>query len=285
MPGPEQDDVQATCGSPNGSTGTISYVTGGNARFPKETLDAAGGGRSARLDNFQQAAVWTGRRADATQGRAAARTRASGTSSTRSSRPSGPARPMPIALDSLVATTRATIAVGESLPSGRPGAGVSVSRSSRLGWYVTAAAPDVAGRGGLARPRPGAPAGLVAPAGAPRAGRRAAVGPAAGGRAPVHRACCPPGAADAGARGSAEAAVLAAADRLLRGRVGGAGRRPDRHGAARLVPRPGDRPPGPGRTGTRSGSTTAPRSRPATSSRSGRSPGCSTSRCWPRPGT
>ena len=51
------------CGSRNGSIGTISYVTGGNSRYPKETLDAAAGGRSARLDNFQPAAVWTGRRA------------------------------------------------------------------------------------------------------------------------------------------------------------------------------------------------------------------------------
>ena len=42
-----------------------------------------------------------------------------------SSRPSGPARPMPIPVESLVATTRATIAVRESLLSGTPGAGVS----------------------------------------------------------------------------------------------------------------------------------------------------------------
>ena len=42
---------------------------------------------------------------------------------------------------------------------------------------------------------------------------------------------------------------------------------------------------GPRRTATPSGSTTAPKSRSATSSRSGRSPGCSTSRCWPRPGS
>ena len=50
--------MSATIRFANGSTGTISYVTGGNARFPKETLDVAGGGRSARLDNFQRATVW-----------------------------------------------------------------------------------------------------------------------------------------------------------------------------------------------------------------------------------
>ena len=53
----------------NGSTGTISYITGGNSRYPKETLDAAGGGRSARLDNFRKATVWAGRRQNATKSR------------------------------------------------------------------------------------------------------------------------------------------------------------------------------------------------------------------------
>ena len=61
VPGPEHDDLQATLRFGNGSTGTIAYVTGGNVRFPKETLDAAAGGRTARLDNFRQAAVWAGR--------------------------------------------------------------------------------------------------------------------------------------------------------------------------------------------------------------------------------
>ena len=45
----------------NGASGVISYLTGGNVRFPKETLDATGGGRSARLDNFRKATVWPGR--------------------------------------------------------------------------------------------------------------------------------------------------------------------------------------------------------------------------------
>ena len=92
VPGPEAGDLQATVRFRNGSTGTISYVTDGNPRYPKETLDAAGGGRSARLDNFQQAAVWAGRRRSTTtvarrpgQGPAHASSRAS-------SRPAGPAR-------------------------------------------------------------------------------------------------------------------------------------------------------------------------------------------------
>ena len=46
--------MQATVRFGNGSVGTISYVTGGNARYPKETIDASGGGRNARLDNFRE---------------------------------------------------------------------------------------------------------------------------------------------------------------------------------------------------------------------------------------
>jgi len=119
VPGPEADDVQATLRFENGSTSLITYVTGGNVRYPKETLDAAAGGRSARLDNFRQAAVWTGRRRNDIRSRGgqdkgqaaqvACFTEACRTGS-----------PMPISLESLVATTQTTIAVGASLASGRP---------------------------------------------------------------------------------------------------------------------------------------------------------------------
>jgi predicted dehydrogenase len=119
VPGPEQGDLQATVRFHNGSAGAISYVTGGNLRYQKETLDAAGGGISARLDNFQRAAVWSGRR--------------SSTSRSRGSQDKGQRHqlaqflqacrtgaPMPISLESQVATTGATIAVAQSLSSGRP---------------------------------------------------------------------------------------------------------------------------------------------------------------------
>ena len=118
--GPEKGDVQATFRFANGASGTIAYLTGGNARFPKETMDATGGGRSARLDNFKTADGLDRRAASPPRRRAAARTRASGRRWRRSSRRCGPAARCRSALDSLLATTRATIAVGESLLSGRP---------------------------------------------------------------------------------------------------------------------------------------------------------------------
>jgi predicted dehydrogenase/threonine dehydrogenase-like Zn-dependent dehydrogenase len=117
--GPEKGDIQATVRFQNGSTGTITYVTGGNSRYPKETLDAAAGGRSARLDNFSQAAVWVGRH------RSTARSRGGQDKGQRAElehfieacRTGGP---MPISAESLVATTRATLAVGVSMLRGLP---------------------------------------------------------------------------------------------------------------------------------------------------------------------
>jgi predicted dehydrogenase len=117
--GPEKGDVQATFRFANGAVGGVSYLTGGNARFPKETMDAIGGGRSARLDNFRAAAVWSGRGKSETKARGGQDKgqRAEMAAFVEAVRTGAP---MPIPVASLLATTRATIAVGESMASGRP---------------------------------------------------------------------------------------------------------------------------------------------------------------------
>jgi predicted dehydrogenase len=117
--GPEKGDVQATFRFASGAVGTISYLTGGNARFPKETLDATGGGRSARLDNFRSAAVWSGRGKSEKKARGGQDKgqRAEMAAFVDAVRTGGP---MPISVPSLLATTRATIAVGDSMLNGRP---------------------------------------------------------------------------------------------------------------------------------------------------------------------
>jgi predicted dehydrogenase/threonine dehydrogenase-like Zn-dependent dehydrogenase len=119
IPGPEKDDVQATVRFRNDSIGTISYLTAGNPRYQKETLDAAGGGRSARLDNFARAAVWTGRRRHVTRARGG-QDKGQRMELTRFLDACRAGAPMPIPFESLVATTSATIAVTRSLSSGRP---------------------------------------------------------------------------------------------------------------------------------------------------------------------
>jgi predicted dehydrogenase/threonine dehydrogenase-like Zn-dependent dehydrogenase len=112
-------NVHATLRFSDESLATISYVTDGSPRFPKETLDVSGDGRSGRLDNFQRIAVWSskgkhGRRVLAGQdkGQCAQLERFIQAVRTGSE--------MPIPLDSLVATTRATLAVGSSLATRRP---------------------------------------------------------------------------------------------------------------------------------------------------------------------
>ena len=52
-------NVHATLRFADGSVGTISYLTDGSSRFPKETLDLVGDGRNGRLDNFQRVTVWS----------------------------------------------------------------------------------------------------------------------------------------------------------------------------------------------------------------------------------
>jgi len=119
VPGPEHDDVQATVRYENGSTGVISYVTIGNPRFPKETFDAAGDGLTARLDNFRETTVWAGRRRTRTRSRGA-QDKGQRQQIAQFVDACLAGTPMPIPVESLIATTRATIAVGESLISGRP---------------------------------------------------------------------------------------------------------------------------------------------------------------------
>ena len=119
VPGAERGELQASVRFANGSAGTITYVTSGNSRYPKETLDASGGGRTARLDNFRQGDIWTGRRKSSMKWRGSQDKGQRGQVEqfVRACR-TGAA--MPISLESLLATTRATIAVGDSLSSGRP---------------------------------------------------------------------------------------------------------------------------------------------------------------------
>ena len=117
--GPEKDDVQVTLRFENGSSGVISYVTAGNSRYPKETLDAAAGGRSARLDNFRKATVWSGRRQSTMRPRGG-QDKGQRAELTQFVEATLTGAPMPIPVESLIATTRATIAVSESLMSGCP---------------------------------------------------------------------------------------------------------------------------------------------------------------------
>ena len=56
--GPE--DMQVSLRYGDGSLATITYLTNAHRRFPKETFEVSSSGRTARLDNFKRATVWSG---------------------------------------------------------------------------------------------------------------------------------------------------------------------------------------------------------------------------------
>jgi predicted dehydrogenase len=109
MPAAGPDELQMSLRYDDGSLATITYLANAHRRFPKETFEASSGGRTARLDNFKRTTVWSGPRA-------------------RVRRPLSPpdkgqsaqiqefvdavrsGGPMPISLESLATTTRATVA-------------------------------------------------------------------------------------------------------------------------------------------------------------------------------
>jgi len=112
-------NVQVTVRFSDDSVGAISYVTEGSSRFPKETLDIVGDGRVGRLDNFQRVTVWSskgkgGRRVLAGQDKGHGQQMKRFVEAVRT----GAA--MPIPLRSLLATTRATLAVSSSLATRGP---------------------------------------------------------------------------------------------------------------------------------------------------------------------
>ncbi|MEU9112358.1 Gfo/Idh/MocA family oxidoreductase, partial [Streptomyces sp. NPDC048483] len=115
------EDLQVVLRYPDGSTATISYVTTGAASFPKETLDLVADGKVLRLDDFVRAAVYDGRRKRWVSSRLP-KARDKGQSAElaafiKAVRTGGP---MPVPLESLIATTSATLAVQAGLVGGAP---------------------------------------------------------------------------------------------------------------------------------------------------------------------
>jgi len=116
---PGQTDLQVVLTYPDGSTAAITYATSGSAGFPKETIDLLVDGKVLRFDDFQRTSVY-GRKRWSTpripRGRDKGQ-RAQIDAFVAAARSGGP---MPVPIDSLVATTRATLAVHTSLAAGMP---------------------------------------------------------------------------------------------------------------------------------------------------------------------
>ncbi len=113
------DDLQVVLRYPDGSTATISYVTSGPSGFPKETLDLIADGRALRLDDFVRASVYGSKRWVSSR---LPKARDKGQNAelaafVKAVRTGGP---MPVPLQSLAATTAATLAVQTGLAAGAP---------------------------------------------------------------------------------------------------------------------------------------------------------------------
>ncbi|MCH5670920.1 bi-domain-containing oxidoreductase [Streptomyces gilvus] len=113
------EDLQIVLRYPDGSTATISYVTSGPSAFPKESLDLIADGRALRLDDFVRASVygqkrWVSSRLPKARDKGQNAELAAFVKAVRTG------GPMPVPLESLVATTAATLAVQTGLASGAP---------------------------------------------------------------------------------------------------------------------------------------------------------------------
>jgi len=112
-------DLHVTIRYDDASVGTLDYLTSGNPRYPKETFEASGGGRTARFDNFRRATMWSDhrrrtRRAHGTLDKGQAAQLAAFLGAVRRG------EALPIDLPALVATTAATLAVEHSLATSAP---------------------------------------------------------------------------------------------------------------------------------------------------------------------
>ncbi|MFF4800881.1 bi-domain-containing oxidoreductase [Streptomyces sp. NPDC001351] len=113
------EDLQVVLRYPDGSTATISYVTTGAAGFPKETLDLVADGKVLRLDDFVRASVY-GRKKWVSSRLPKARDKGQNAELAAFIKAVRTGGPMPVPLQSLVATTAATLAVQAGLAGGAP---------------------------------------------------------------------------------------------------------------------------------------------------------------------
>ncbi|MEJ0044223.1 MAG: bi-domain-containing oxidoreductase [Rhizomicrobium sp.] len=106
--GGDPDDVVVTYGFADGSVATVSYLTKGDPAFPKELIDIYGESRCAVFHNFESFEIWTGgKKKRAKSGAIDKGQKEEVAAFVRAIKTGGP---MPIAIESLFATTSFTLA-------------------------------------------------------------------------------------------------------------------------------------------------------------------------------
>ena len=131
----DPDNLTATLTYADGSVASLSYLTNGDGRFPKERLDIFGQGRAAAFDNFTRYELWSNGKPDTAKSGGIDKGQKAEMAAFVTALVSGGS--MPIPLESLWATTSATLAAEESLRLGRP---VAVSLTGDAPCAVSSAA-------------------------------------------------------------------------------------------------------------------------------------------------
>jgi predicted dehydrogenase len=114
----DPENLSAIIRFDDGSIAHLAYLTEGHPRYPKEVIRAFGGGTISTFHNFLRTETWrTGPRRHRVSARGVDKGQKSQLTAFVESVVEG--APMPISLDSLVRTTKATLAVAESVLTGR----------------------------------------------------------------------------------------------------------------------------------------------------------------------
>ncbi|WP_410577382.1 bi-domain-containing oxidoreductase [Amycolatopsis sp. lyj-108] len=116
---PGHQDLQILLRYPDGSTASIAYTTSGAASFPKETIDVTTDGKVLKFDDFARASVF-GRKKWASSRIPKGRDKGQAAELEAFVNALTTGVAMPVSVDSLVATTLATLAVNRSLETGAP---------------------------------------------------------------------------------------------------------------------------------------------------------------------
>jgi predicted dehydrogenase/threonine dehydrogenase-like Zn-dependent dehydrogenase len=116
---PGNNDLQLLLRYPDGSTATITYAASGSSGFQKETLDVLADGKVLKFDDFLRASVFSRKKwASSRLPRGRDKGQKAELDAFFAAVSSG--GPMPVPVESLVATTLATLAVHTSLTTGVP---------------------------------------------------------------------------------------------------------------------------------------------------------------------
>jgi predicted dehydrogenase/threonine dehydrogenase-like Zn-dependent dehydrogenase len=139
----DPDNLIATLTYADGSIAKLAYVTHGDPKYPKETLEVFADGKVARMDNFRRTEVWRGGKCKKVRAGGIDKGQKQELEAFVAAVKAGGEMPVPVA--SLIATTAATFAVSRSIATRRPERLAEWSR-----WdaeEIEAPAPSLSGAG------------------------------------------------------------------------------------------------------------------------------------------